>query len=185
MVYKCDYRFLLVECLLHMYIYTWWSNFYVSVSISESKFYSILFTDAVAHSEESTSVYHAHSLFNTGIRVVEFASGFVMHHTSYRLNSIKLTHSQTMLVFTAAVKFKPDFNFCQSYPGGWKLHFIPSISEILPQKCYHCDQYIRRHLMNLISHCYLSFCQTLLIWACYLFLRCAVQTSSRINSMLK
>ena len=33
-----------------------------------------------------------------------------------------------------------------------KIRFIPSISEILPQKCYHCFQYARRHLMSLITH---------------------------------
>ena len=39
------------------------------------------------------------------------------------------------------------------YPGGRKIHLIPSISEILLQTCYHCVQYTRRHLMSLISHC--------------------------------
>ena len=36
------------------------------------------------------------------------------------------------------------------YPGGWKINLIPTIWEILSQKCYHCVQYTRCHLMNLI-----------------------------------
>ena len=36
------------------------------------------------------------------------------------------------------------------YPGGRITHFIPSISNILSQKCYHYVQYTRRHLMSLI-----------------------------------
>ena len=39
------------------------------------------------------------------------------------------------------------------YLGGRKIHWIPSISGILSQKCYHCVQYTRRHPMRLISHC--------------------------------
>ncbi len=39
------------------------------------------------------------------------------------------------------------------YAGVRKIHFIPSISEILSQKCFHCVQYTRRHRMSLFSHC--------------------------------
>ena len=38
------------------------------------------------------------------------------------------------------------------YPGGRKIPFIPSISEILSEACYHCVQYTRHHLMSLVSH---------------------------------
>ncbi len=38
------------------------------------------------------------------------------------------------------------------YPGGQKIHFIPSVSKIQIQMGYHCVQYTRRHIMNLISH---------------------------------
>ena len=48
------------------------------------------------------------------------------------------------------------------YPGGGKFHFIPSISEILSQRCYYCVHYTRNHLISLISHCWLG----LLNWAC-------------------
>ncbi len=39
------------------------------------------------------------------------------------------------------------------YPGGRKIHFIPSMCKIQSQMWYHCVQYTRRHIMSLISHC--------------------------------
>ena len=79
--------------------------------------------------------------------------------------------------------------YVKCYPGRRNIHFIPSISKTLSQKCKHCVQYTRCHLMSLISYCWHGFCQSGLIWTCYLFLRRsalqAVQTTSRLNSMLK
>ena len=57
------------------------------------------------------------------------------------------------------------------YPGGRKIHLIPSITEIQSQMWHHCVQYTRRHHMSLIAHCQHGFCQRLLIWAWYLFFR--------------
>ena len=47
------------------------------------------------------------------------------------------------------------------YPGGRKIDLVSSISEILPRMWYHCVPYTRRHLMSIIPHCWLGFCQTL------------------------
>ncbi len=55
-----------------------------------------------------------------------------------------------------------------------KIHFIPSISEILSQMWYHCVQYTRRHHI-----------QPNLTLLAPFPAKQAVQTTSRINSMLK
>ncbi len=59
---------------------------------------------------------------------------------------------------------------CQKLSWGRTIAAIPSISDILSQMWYHCVQYTSHHLMSLISHCQHGFCQSWLIWACYLFL---------------
>ena len=38
------------------------------------------------------------------------------------------------------------------YPGGRKIHSIPSISKIHLQMWYHCVKYTKRHRISLISH---------------------------------
>ena len=71
--------------------------------------------------------------------------------------------------------------FVKCYHSGWKICFIPSISDIFSQKWYFYVQYTRR----LISFCYYDIRQSQLIWPCYLFLSWpalpAVQISSRIK----
>ena len=82
------------------------------------------------------------------------------------------------------------------YPGGRKTELILSISEILSQMCYHCIQYTKRQLMNLVSFCYHHLPQCWLFRIYYLFLRWPAlhlsnlfiipqQASSGMNNMPK
>ena len=81
-----------------------------------------------------------------------------LSHTWHQLESFTNAHK---VVLTSV----------ECSPGGWKIDHILSISEIQSLIWYHCIQYTKHHLMNLVSDCLQSFCKRLHIWICYIFLR--------------
>ena len=135
--------------------------------------------------------------FNTKISQILMGWGQFVMDTVWRdiiLHSIKSDNTKT--ITPVLMHFTILWRLCRMLPKlcqmlSWRTknwaHYI-NISDNVTM-WYHDVHYIRRHLMSLIPHCWPGFCQTLLIWACYLFLRwpalLAVQVISRINIMLK